>query len=203
MKILGIDPGYAIVGYGVVVHDKGRYRSLEYGAITTEAGEDFNLRLKQVYDGVCDVIRRHQPEALAIEKLFFQSNQTTVIGVAEARGVILLAAAQAGIEIYEYTPLQMKMALTGYGRALKPQIMEMTKRLLNLEAVPKPDDTADALAMAICHGQMAGSSIKRTVMRNTPNQITGNKLPPRKVSSGAKGIHLIDKINEANNGKKR
>lgn len=169
VKILGIDPGYAIVGYGVVDFTANRYRSLEHGAITTKAGMDFNRRLEIVHDGVCDVIARNKPDALAIEKLYFHSNQTTAMYVAEARGVILLAAVKAGIEIFEYTPLQIKMSVTGYGRALKPQIMEMTRRLLGLKEIPKPDDTADALAVAICHGQAAGTQLKRMMMRKNTN----------------------------------
>lgn len=165
MIILGIDPGYAIVGYGVISVSQSRYRPLEYGAITTDAGCDFVRRLEIIYDGVAAVIEHSKPDALSIEKLYFNSNQKTAIGVAEARGVVLLAAQKAGIEIYEYTPLQVKMAVTGFGRAEKPQIMEMTRRLLCLKEVPKPDDTADALAIAICHGQAAGSLLRRNMLK--------------------------------------
>ena len=165
MLILGIDPGYAIVGYGVVEFANSRYRPLEYGAVTTKAGTSFDSRLEKIYDSITEILARHKPDAMAIEKLFFQNNQKTVIGVAEARGVILLAAIKAGVKIYEYTPLQVKMAVTGYGRATKPQMQEMTRRLLNLKEVPKPDDTADALAMAICHGQAAGSALKRRIFQ--------------------------------------
>lgn len=169
MIILGIDPGYAIVGYGAVDADRGRFRTLEQGAIRTEAGEDFNRRLEEIYDAVCAVMARCRPAAVSIEKLYFQNNQKTAIGVAEARGVILLAAQQHGAAVYEYTPLQIKLAVTGYGQAKKPQVMEMTRRLLRLKEVPKPDDTADALAMAICHGQAAGSELKRRMLeRRTP-----------------------------------
>ncbi len=192
LKILGIDPGYAIVGYGIVLCAAGKYRSLDYGAITTNAGEDFNRRLEAIYNGVKHILEHHRPDALAIEKLFFQSNQKTVIGVSEARGVILLAAVQANVPIFEYTPLQVKMAMTGYGRALKPQMMEMTKRLLNLKEVPKPDDTADALAMAICHGQVAAGGIKGNIRQAGA---AGAANPP-----GQKGIHLIRQINQ---GKKK
>ncbi len=164
MKILGIDPGYAIVGYGVVLKEAGRYRSLEHGAITTAAKENFNLRLEKIYDGVSFILQKHQPDALSIEKLFFQNNQKTAIGVAEARGVILLAAVKAGVPIFEYTPLQIKMAVTGYGLAKKPQMMEVTRRTLCLKEVPKPDDTADALAMAICHGQVGSTQIKQRLL---------------------------------------
>ena len=161
MKILGIDPGYAIVGYGVVDFTSGRYRSLEHGAIITEAGEDFNKRLEVIYDNLCRIIEINKPDCMSIEKLYFQNNQKTAINVAEARGVCLLAAQKAGIKIYEYTPLQVKCALTGYGKAEKYQVMEMTKRLLSLKETPKPDDTADALALALCHGtRMSAIPIK-------------------------------------------
>ncbi|WP_099204800.1 crossover junction endodeoxyribonuclease RuvC [Scatolibacter rhodanostii] len=168
MKILGIDPGYAIVGYGVVLKEAGRYRSLEHGAITTEAKQDFNLRLAKIYDGISFILQKHQPDAVSIEKLFFQNNQKTAIGVAEARGVILLAAVKAGVPIFEYTPLQIKTAVTGYGRAQKPQMMEVTRRTLCLKEVPKPDDTADALAMAICHGQAASTRLRQQLLGFSP-----------------------------------
>ena len=164
MRILGIDPGYAIVGYGVIETAGGRYRPVEYGAITTAAGADFGLRLEEIYRGMEEILTRLQPQAAAVEKLYFSNNKTTGIGVAEARGVILLSLAQAGVPLYEYTPMQVKQAVTGYGKALKPQVQEMTRRLLNLEKVPKPDDTADALAMAICHGQAAGSPLRRVLL---------------------------------------
>lgn len=153
MRVLGIDPGYAIVGWGVIDYAGNRFAPVDFGAVTTEAGVPFEQRLQQVYDGVSAVIAKYQPEALAIEQLFYQHNQTTVIGVAEARGVILLAAAQANLAINEYTPMQVKLAVTGYGKAMKKQVQEMTRILLHLEQVPKPDDTADALAMAVtwCH----------------------------------------------------
>ena len=161
MIILGIDPGYAIVGYGVIESRNLRYRTLEHGAITTKAGTDFSRRLSSIYNGVTAVLRQWKPDAMAVEKLYFTNNKTTGIGVAEARGVILLAAEQAGVPIFEYTPMQVKMAVTGYGKALKPQVMEMTRRLLNLKEVPKPDDTADALAIAICHSHTSGSPYRQ------------------------------------------
>ena len=138
--MLGIDPGYAIVGWGVVDYGGNRFTPVDFGAVTTDAGRPFEERLAAVYDGVCGVIHRTRPQVLAIEKLFYQHNQTTVIGVAEARGVILLAAAQAGLPVYEYTPMQVKQAVTGYGKAVKKQVQEMTRILLHLPAVPKPDD---------------------------------------------------------------
>ena len=139
MRVLGIDPGYAIVGWGVVEYAGNRFAPVDFGAVCTDAGVPFERRLDEVYTGIKEVIERTKPEVLAIEKLFYQHNQTTVIGVAEARGVILLAAAQAGLPIYEYTPMQVKQAVTGYGKAVKKQVQEMTRVLLHLPAVPKPD----------------------------------------------------------------
>lgn len=164
MRILGIDPGYAIVGYGVVEFQNGQYRPLEYGAITTEAGEDFSLRLKEIYEGLCEILEKWKPDSAAVEKLYFTTNKTTAISVAQARGVMLLALSQHNVPLYEYTPLQVKQAVTGYGKALKPQVQEMTKRLLKLNEIPKPDDTADALAMTICHGQAAGTALRRVML---------------------------------------
>ena len=150
MKILGIDPGYAIIGYGVIESDSIKFKPLEYGAVTTPAKTEFCLRLNQIYNGITAIIQKYNPEALAIEKLFFNTNTATAIDVAQARGVILLAAAKSNVPVYEYTPLQVKQSVTGYGRAEKRQVMEM--------AVPKPDDTADALALAVCHANYAASS---------------------------------------------
>lgn len=165
MRVLGIDPGYAIVGWGVLDYAGNRFAPVDYGAVCTEAGVPFERRLADVYEGVRGVIERTRPEVLAIEKLFYQHNQTTVIGVAEARGVILLAAAQAGLAIYEYTPMQVKIAVTGYGKAAKKQVQEMTRILLHLQSVPKPDDTADALAMAITFCHTSGSQLNRLMPR--------------------------------------
>lgn len=177
MRILGIDPGYAIVGYGVIEAWNGQYRPIEYGAVTTRAGEDFGLRLKEIYDGMAELLDALKPKAASVEKLYFTNNKTTGIGVAEARGVILLALAQAGVPLYEYTPMQVKQGVTGYGKAQKQQVQEMTRRLLNLREIPKPDDTADALALAICHGQAAGSDLRRVLIkRNGGNGGNGNVL---------------------------
>ncbi len=165
MRVLGIDPGYAIVGWGVVDYTGNRFAPVDFGAVCTDAGVPFERRLDEVYAGVKEVIQRTQPEVLAIEKLFYQHNQTTVIGVAEARGVILLAAAQAGLPIYEYTPMQVKQAVTGYGKAVKKQVQEMTRIMLHLPAIPKPDDTADALAMAITFCHTNGSQLARFTRR--------------------------------------
>lgn len=157
MVILGIDPGYAIVGYGVLRYENNKFNILDFGAITTPAGMDFSQRLKSIYDDMTFLLDKFKPDAMAIEKLFFNTNQKTAIDVAQARGVILLAATQYHAEIFEYTPLQVKQSVVGYGRAEKKQVQEMTKSILGLSAVPKPDDTADALALALCHGHSSGS----------------------------------------------
>ena len=163
--ILGIDPGYAIVGWGVVEYHGTTHRPVAFGAITTQAHTDFNDRLKRIYDDMVELIQRSKPDVMSIEKLYFNTNTTTAIQVAQARGVILLAAAQADIPVYEYTPLQVKTAVTGYGKAHKLQVMEMTRRLLHLKEVPKPDDTADALALALTHTQAAGTGLRDYMMK--------------------------------------
>lgn len=157
MIILGIDPGYAIVGWGVLRYEAGRFGVLGYGAVTTPAKTEFGARLEQIYDELSVIIAQYRPDAMAIEKLYFNTNVTTAIGVAEARGCIELAARKGGLTVHEYTPLQVKQSVTGYGKAVKSQVMEMTRLLLGLPGVPKPDDTADALALAICHAHSAGS----------------------------------------------
>ncbi len=159
MRILGVDPGYAIVGVGTIDYEGNRFRVVEYGAITTQAGEDMFDRLKKIYDEMMELIDRVKPDALAIEELFFQNNQKTAINVAQARGIIVLAAKNHGIPIFEYTPLQVKQAVVGYGKADKNQVQQMTKAILNLEKIPKPDDTADALAIAVCHAHTGGSRL--------------------------------------------
>lgn len=169
MRIIGIDPGYAIVGYGIIEYSAGKYFPLDYGAITTDAEMPFPMRLQYIYNELVSVIIRDDPDCMAIEKLYFQNNQKTAISVAEARGVILLAAQMNNISITEYTPLQVKVAVTGYGQAKKTQVMEMTRRLLKLDSIPRPDDTADALAMAICHAQCSGTKLKNIL--NTHNTI--------------------------------
>ncbi len=165
MIVLGIDPGYAIVGWGLIEYKNNIYKPLRFGAITTDADMDFNQRLKVIYDDISEIIEMFKPEAMSIEKLYFQTNQKTAIMVAEARGVTLLAAKQAHIPIFEYTPLQVKTAVTGYGKAKKAQVMEMTRRLLKLPDVPKPDDTADALAIAICHTQAHGGELRQRLYK--------------------------------------
>lgn len=152
MRILGIDPGYAIMGYGVVELIGNKFKVIEYGSIMTESRRNMTDRLKHLYYELMQLINRTDPDVAAIEELFFNTNTTTAIKVGQARGVSILACANSGIETNEYTPLQVKMALTGYGRADKKQVQHMTKTILNLKEVPKPDDTADALAIAICHG---------------------------------------------------
>ncbi|MBR2714643.1 MAG: crossover junction endodeoxyribonuclease RuvC [Ruminococcus sp.] len=164
MVVLGIDPGYAIVGWGVIDFNGNTYRPLAFGAITTKAGTDFNERLQKIYDDTISILKKAKPDALSIEKLYFTTNVTTAILVAQARGVILLAAQQCGVKVFEYTPLQVKTAVTGYGKAKKPQVMEMTRRLLHLKEVPKPDDTADALAIAITHTHAAGTSLRQNML---------------------------------------
>ncbi|MCR5484102.1 MAG: crossover junction endodeoxyribonuclease RuvC [Clostridiales bacterium] len=157
MIILGIDPGYAIVGYGVIDYKNNHFDVLDFGAVTTEAKTPFNERIEKIYDGTVEVIKRWSPTSLAIEKLFYNNNAKTVIDVSQARGAIILAAQKSGLKIFEYTPLQVKQSVVGYGRAEKKQVQEMTRLLLNLKEIPKPDDTADALAMAICHAHSHAS----------------------------------------------
>lgn len=160
MIILGIDPGVAIVGYGVIEYKNGRMRPIDFGKVTSPAGMDLPKRLKMVYDGITQLIEMHHPDVVAVEELFFNTNVTTAIAVGHARGVILLAAANSNTKIYEYTPLQIKQAVVGYGRADKNQVQQMVKMFLKLSEVPKPDDTADALAVAICHANSSALSDK-------------------------------------------
>ncbi|MGI5965717.1 MAG: crossover junction endodeoxyribonuclease RuvC [Anaerotruncus rubiinfantis] len=157
MLILGIDPGYAIVGYGAVDYTYGRFSPVRFGAITTSAGMEFSARLEMIYQDMTALLDRTPVRALSIEKLFFTNNKTTAIEVAEARGVILLSARQHNVPVFEYTPMQVKQSVVGYGKAEKHQVMEMTRQLLGLSEVPRPDDTADALALAICHAHSANS----------------------------------------------
>ncbi len=159
MTVLGIDPGYAIVGYGLVSSDKNKITPLQYGVIRTPAEKSIEERLLEIFNDMTGLIRAFSPDQVAIEKLFFNTNETTAINVSQARGVIVLACALAGVPVFEYTPLQVKMSVVGYGRAEKKQVMEMTRMLLGLEKVPKPDDAADALAIAVCHAHTAGSSL--------------------------------------------
>ncbi len=159
MVILGIDPGLAIVGWGVVEYKNARFKTLGYGAITTPKEMNTQQRLKKIYDDLAVIIKKYRPEQVAIEELFFNTNTTTGIRVSEARGVILLICEQAHMDIFEYTPLQVKQAVVGYGRAEKNQVITMVTMLLGLDSPPKPDDTADALAIAICHGHSGASRL--------------------------------------------
>lgn len=161
MRILGIDPGVAIVGFGVIDVDRGRQQMVQYGAITTEAGLPLAARLAQISRDLRELIEQFEPDEIAIEELFFSKNITTGIAVAHGRGVILCTAEIMQIPIYEYTPMQVKQAVVGYGLAEKQQIMDMVRRLLKLKAVPRPDDAADALAIAICHARSATSLLRQ------------------------------------------
>lgn len=157
MRILGIDPGYAIMGWSILELKGNKFTPVDYGAITTEAGIDMSCRLQRIFDQLSEIIERYKPDEASIEELFYNSNQKTVIKVGEARGVAMLACRLGGLEVFEYTPLQIKQALVGYGRADKKQVQSMVKAILNLDEVPKPDDTADAVAAAICHGHSSPS----------------------------------------------
>jgi crossover junction endodeoxyribonuclease RuvC len=155
MRILGIDPGTGILGFGVIEADKNKAQLVDGGVIRTPAKEDDAVRLQTIFEEITDIITQTKPQVMSVEKLFFAQNVTTAMTVAQARGVVLLAGKQAGLEIFEYTPLQIKQALTGYGRAEKKQIQEMVRVVLGLKEVPKPDDCADALAAAITHSMTA------------------------------------------------
>lgn len=163
MRILGIDPGYAILGYGIIDMVGNRFSVVDFGAVTTDAGTEMPQRLETLYDEVSKIIEKYKPDEASIEELFFNNNAKTAILVGEARGVAVLACAKNNLKISEYTPLQIKQALVGYGRADKKQVQAMVKAILNLESVPKPDDTADALAAAVCHGHAAGNRSSRVL----------------------------------------
>lgn len=157
MRILGIDPGYGITGFGLIEADRGICRLLRCGAITTPPNTDFSWRLWEIYNNMTELMLLAKPDAVAIEELFFGNNVTTGIKVAQARGVILLAVQQANVPVFEYKPMQVKQSVVGYGNASKHQVMDMTKRILHLSAVPKPDDAADAVAIALCHARSSTS----------------------------------------------
>ena len=161
MRILGIDPGYATIGFGLVEADRAQLHMVTYGAITTPAGLPLSRRLYQIGTDMEELIAQLKPDVIAIEELFFNTNITTGIAVAHGRGVLLYAAEKCGIPLYEYTPSQVKLAVTGYGKAEKHQVMDMTKRLLKLKAIPRPDDAADALALAVCHARSYTSRLPR------------------------------------------
>jgi crossover junction endodeoxyribonuclease RuvC len=151
MKILGIDPGYATLGWGIIEQKGSSFYPVAYGAIFTKADEPMEKRLQIIYNSLGAIIDEYQPDGMSVEELFFNTNTKTAILVSQARGVIILAAAEKSVPFYEYTPLQIKQALVGYGRADKNQVQQMVKRILSLDTIPKPDDTADALAAAVCH----------------------------------------------------
>ena len=157
MRILGIDPGYGITGFGVIDAQRGQSQLVNCGAITTPAGMDFSARLEIIYEDMKKLLEVAKPDVVAIEELFFGQNVTTGIGVAQARGVVLLAIRQAGLEVYSYKPAQVKQSVVGYGNATKRQMQDMTKRLLGLSQMPKPDDAADAIAIALCHARSSTS----------------------------------------------
>ena len=163
MRILGIDPGYGIIGFGVVEADRNNFSLLRCGAITTPAGMDFSARLEIIYEDMKQLLEAAKPDVVAIEELFFGQNVTTGIGVAQSRGVILLAIRQAGLEVFSYKPAQVKQAVVGYGNATKHQVQDMTKRLLRLQAMPKPDDAADAIALALCHARSSTSLLAKAM----------------------------------------
>ena len=157
MRILGIDPGYGITGFGLIEAQRSQFQLLRCGAITTPPNTEFAWRLEVIYHDMCQLLEVAKPDAVAIEELFFGHNVTTGINVAQSRGVILLAIRQAGVPIFEYKPMQVKQAVVGYGNATKHQVQDMTKRLLHLQAMPKPDDAADAIAIALCHARSSTS----------------------------------------------
>ncbi len=157
MRILGIDPGIATIGFGVIDFSGREYKLVNCGVITTPAHTMLSARLEQIYDDMCQLLELFKPDAVSIEELFFNTNITTGIAVAHGRGVLLLACRKAGVAIYEYTPLQVKQAVVGYGRAEKKQVMDMVRRICALPSPPKPDDAADAVALALCHARSSTS----------------------------------------------
>ena len=157
MIILGIDPGYAIVGYGVIKHEGNRFITMAYGAIQTPAGIPYEDRLLKIGEDLGEIIKMYKPDVLSVEDLFFTTNQKTAIAVAGARGVIIYTAKSRGLDVFSYTPLQVKQSVVGYGKAEKKQVIDMTVRILALEKPPKLDDTSDALALAICHAHSKNS----------------------------------------------
>ena len=156
---MGIDPGLATVGYGFLHFSRGVFKPIDYGAVLTPAGVSVESRLSEIFDNITELVKTYKPAAVSVEKLFFNTNEKTAINVSQARGVIILAVHRCGVPIFEYTPLQIKQAVTGYGRAEKAQIMYMVKKILSLEREPRPDDTADALAAAICHAYSSESAL--------------------------------------------
>ena len=160
MRILGIDPGFAITGYSIIDYQGNKFKLIDSGAVTTKAGESFPLRLTKIYDDLSMIIDEYKPDAISVEELFFNNNVKTAINVAQARGVVLVVGCQKQIPTYEYTPLQINQAVAGYGRADKIQVQKMVKAILNVEKLPKLDDTTDSMAAAICHAHSARFSEK-------------------------------------------
>ena len=165
MRILGIDPGYGITGFGIIEAQRASAQLIKCGAITTPAGADFSYRLEMIYEDMKKLLEVAKPDAVAIEELFFGHNVTTAIGVAQSRGVILLAIRQAGLPVFQYKPMQVKQAVVGYGNATKHQVQDMTKRLLRLDKLPKPHDAADAIAIALCHARSSTSLLAQLQQR--------------------------------------
>ena len=161
MKILGIDPGYATTGFGLITSERATYHLLQYGTITTPADLPFSQRLNILFQDMTQLIEVTKPDAVAVEELFWGHNITTGIGVSHGRGVILLAIERAGLPLFEYTPMQVKQAVVGYGKAEKHQVMDMTRRFLKMEKMPRPDDAADAIAIALCHARSSTSLLSR------------------------------------------
>jgi len=160
MRILGIDPGFAITGYSIIDYQGNKFKLVDSGAVLTKAGESFPLRLTKIYDEITEIINAYKPDAISVEELFFNNNVKTAINVAQARGVILTVGCKNNIPTYEYTPLQIKQAVAGYGRADKVQVQKMVKTILNVDKLPKLDDTTDSMAAAICHAHSARFSQK-------------------------------------------
>ena len=166
MRILGIDPGYGITGFGLIEANRGQFQLLGCGAINTPPNTDFSWRLEVIYNDMVELLRVTKPDVVAIEELFFGQNVTTGIGVAQSRGVILLAIYQAGVPVFQYKPMQVKQAVVGYGNATKRQVQDMTRRLLHLDVMPKPDDAADAIALALCHARSSTSLLAQAQKKN-------------------------------------
>ena len=163
MIILGLDPGYATTGFGLISAERGKYALLQYGTITTPTGLTFSQRLNMRLEDMTELLEGTKPEAVAVEELFWGHNITTGIGVSHGRGVILLAIERAGVPLYEYTPMQVKQAVVGYGKAEKHQVMDMTRRFLKMDRLPRPDDAADAIAIALCHARSSTSLLSGRV----------------------------------------
>ena len=165
MRILGIDPGYGTTGFAVIEAERNQFQLVTCGAITTPPGADFSARLEMIYEDMRKLLELSQPDTVAIEELFFGQNVTTGIGVAQSRGVILLAIRQTGLDVTAYKPMQVKQSVVGYGNATKHQVQDMTRRLLHLQAMPKPDDAADAIAIALCHARSRTSLLSQAQLK--------------------------------------